>query len=79
MGDGGGPARRDRRARGGIPLHAFLVGFALQILATEIPFLHGVFGTVQLRFVEWLSLVLFAMLPLVFHEIFVLVRKLRKN
>ena len=58
---------------------AFLVGFALQILATEIPFLHGVFGTVQLRFVEWLSLVLFAMLPLVFHEIFVLVRKLRKN
>ena len=49
------------------------VGMALQVLATEVPFLSAMFATTPLAFGEWLSLVLFAMLPLVFHELFILV------
>ncbi|MEG0803533.1 MAG: HAD-IC family P-type ATPase, partial [Pygmaiobacter sp.] len=54
---------------------SFGVGLLLQVCATEIPLFAGVFGTATLAFTEWLSLILFAMLPLVFHEILVPIRK----
>lgn len=54
---------------------SFGIGLLLQICATEIPMFAGVFGTATLAFSEWLSLIVFAMLPLLFHEIFVPIRK----
>ncbi|WP_312105159.1 cation-translocating P-type ATPase [Pygmaiobacter massiliensis] len=54
---------------------SFGVGLLLQVCATEIPMFAGVFGTATLAFSEWLSLIVFAMLPLLFHEIFVPIRK----
>lgn len=54
---------------------SFGVGLLLQVCATEIPLFAGVFGTATLAFSEWLSLIVFAMLPLLFHEIFVPIRK----
>lgn len=54
---------------------SFGVGLLLQVCATEIPLFAGIFGTATLAFTEWLSLIVFAMLPLLFHEIFVPIRK----
>ena len=56
-------------------LLSFAVGLGLQVCATEIPMFANIFGTATLSLVEWSSLVVFAMLPLVFHEIFVPFRK----
>lgn len=55
------------------------VGLLLQICATEIPFFSSVFGTATLAFGEWISLIVFSMLPLLFHEILVPVRKMRQR
>ena len=54
---------------------SFFGGLLLQICATEIPLFAGVFGTATLAFGEWLGLIVFSMLPLVFHEIFVPIRR----
>lgn len=59
---------------------AFFVGLLLQVAVTEIPFLTEVFETSQLHLNEWINLILLAMVPLVSHEIFVLVKHItRKN
>ena len=58
-----------------LTLLSFFGGLALQICATEIPLFAGVFGTATLAFVEWLGLIVFSMLPLLFHEIFVPIRR----
>lgn len=55
------------------------VGFLLQVCATEIPFFSEIFGTATLAFGEWILLILFSMLPLLFHEILVPVRRMRRN
>ena len=57
---------------------AFAVGFVLQILVTEVPFLVNVFGTAKLGMGEWVGLVLTAMVPLLVHEIVVMVKKISK-
>ena len=59
-----------------IMILAFVVGFVLQIAVTEIPFLVSVFGTAKLGMAEWTGLVLTAMVPLLVHEIVVIVKKL---
>lgn len=51
---------------------AFFLGFVLQIAVTEIPLLTALFGTVELRLVEWVDLALLSMVPLVCHELIVL-------
>ncbi|MDD3242203.1 MAG: cation-translocating P-type ATPase C-terminal domain-containing protein, partial [Eubacteriales bacterium] len=56
-------------------IFAVTFGLVLQVAVTEIPFLSNVFGTTQLHFTEWLCLAAFSMIPLVFHEIIVLVRR----
>ncbi|MDR0886116.1 MAG: cation-translocating P-type ATPase [Clostridiales Family XIII bacterium] len=56
---------------------AFAIGFGLQIAVTEIPFISNVFGTAQLSFVEWVVLTLFCTLPLWFHELFLLVKRIK--
>ena len=53
---------------------AFFAGLALQVAVTELPFLTALFGTTSLSFVEWIDLLLISMVPLVFHEIIVLIR-----
>lgn len=58
---------------------AFVIGFALQIAVTEIPFLTVVFGTVELSLREWCILAGLATVPLWFHELFVFVRMLKKK
>ena len=60
-------------------LLAFAIGLALQVAVTEIPFLCQVFGTVELSLAEWLELAVVAFVPLVFHEIIVLGKKLMKR
>lgn len=58
---------------------AFIVAFGLQIAVTEIPFLIEAFGTAPLTLKEWVALTAFSTAPLWFHELFVLVRYLKKN
>lgn len=58
---------------------AFVIGLLLQISVTEIPFLINVFNTSKLSLGEWSQLILLSMIPLLFHEIIVLIRKLKKD
>lgn len=61
---------------------AFVVGLLAQLAVTEIPFLTTLFDTVSLSVVEWVGIILVSMIPLVMHEIIVVVKKLstkRKN
>lgn len=53
---------------------AFFSGLALQIAVTEIPFLTAVFGTVALTLQEWLILIALSAVPLVVHELIVLIK-----
>ena len=52
-----------------IRLVAFVFGFVLQIIVTEIPLLVDVFKTVRLDIFEWTWLTILSMIPLVFHEL----------
>lgn len=47
----------------------FLIGFILQFIVTEIPFLVSFFKTSYLTFYEWLWVILLSSIPLVVHEI----------
>jgi Ca2+-transporting ATPase len=53
---------------------AFLIGFALQISVTEIPFMVEAFDTVALSLKEWLLIAALSTIPLWVHEIFILVK-----
>jgi P-type Ca2+ transporter type 2C len=53
---------------------AFVTGLALQVAVTEVPILIEVFETVQLSLTEWIDLLLLSMVPLVSHELVVLVK-----
>lgn len=56
---------------------AFAVGLLLQLAVIEIPFLGVIFSTRNLEPVEWLLTCSLSLLPLLVHEIFVFVRRLR--
>lgn len=60
-------------------LLAFFSGLALQIAVTEIPVLTQLFGTVALSLIEWLELIALSAVPLVVHELVVLVRFLSRR
>ncbi|HOF99954.1 MAG: Calcium-transporting ATPase 1 [Firmicutes bacterium ADurb.Bin248] len=53
---------------------AFVVGLALQVAVTEVPFLVRVFATTQLELSEWLALVAVSTVPLWAHEVICLFR-----
>lgn len=55
---------------------AFFLGLFLQVLVTEVPFLTEAFGTKQLSWGEWQLLLGISALPLGFHELSVIGRKL---
>ncbi len=58
---------------------SFIIGYVLQILVTELPFLNQAFKTTHLYFQDWIIITLFSMLPLVIHEIIALFLKLIKK
>ena len=59
---------------------SFVVGFLLQILVTEVPFLNTIFKTEQLHILEWLYLLPLAMVPLIVHELLVpLIKRKAQN
>ena len=60
-------------------LIAFVFGLGMQILITEIPFLEDFFSTAQLTLVEWLYVIALSVVPLVIHEIIVLIKFIKKQ
>lgn len=50
-------------------LAALGIGFLLQFLVTEIPYLVTLFGTSRLTFKEWCMLEVLALVPLFVHEL----------
>lgn len=58
---------------------ALIVGVLGQIAVTEIPFLMNVFGTVRMTGMMWLFVVLISLLPVLVHEIVVLIRFLKNR
>lgn len=60
-------------------LFAFLVGIALQVLVIEVPFLVKIFDTHQLDLTQWGIVVGAALLPLITHEIIVLVQFIKNK
>ena len=61
-----------------IMILAFAVGIIGQLAVTEIPFLRTVFGTVQMTAPMWGLVLILSVMPLVAHEIVVLVKKSKK-
>ena len=54
---------------------SLLLGTFLQIIVTRIPILVQMFGTVTLSFFEWMYLLFFAIMPLVAHELLIILKK----
>lgn len=66
--------------RNWLMLFAFIFGFALQVLVTEVPFLSQFFQTAELSLMEWIWLLCMSSLPLWVHEFMVpMYRKKRKK
>ena len=62
-----------------IMILAFVVGLTGQLAVTEIPFLRTIFGTVQMTAAMWGFVLILSIMPLVVHEIVVLVKKTGKR
>lgn len=61
-----------------IMILAFVVGILGQLAVTEIPFLRTIFGTVRMTAAMWGLVLILSIMPLIAHEIVVLVKKARK-
>lgn len=57
------------------------LGFGIlgQVAVTEIPFLMNIFGTARMTLSMWLFVVVISLLPVLTHEIMVLIKKLSKK
>ncbi len=53
---------------------SLVIGFVLQLIITEVPYLANLFGTVVLSANEWMYLILLSLTPLVVHEVIVIAR-----
>ena len=60
-------------------LLAFVVGVALQLLVVEVPVMRSIFSTAELGWKEWLITGLTAAVPLIAHEIIVLIKFLKRK
>lgn len=58
---------------------AFAVGIGLQMIVTEIPYFVTLFGTCQLTVTDWVRLLVLASMPLLAHEILILLAYLREH
>ena len=59
-------------------LIAFVLGIILQLLVVEIPGISNVFQTYNLNLNEWIITILFSILPIIVHEIVVLINFIKK-
>ena len=62
-----------------IMILAFFFGLIGQVAVTEIPFLMNVFGTCRMTWKMWLFITVISLAPLVVHEIWVLIKLLKKR
>ena len=67
------------KSRNWLLLVAFVFGLGMQILITEVPFLEDFFSTAELSLVEWLYVIALSVIPLVIHEIIVLIKFIKKQ
>ena len=58
-------------------LIAFVLGISLQLLVIEVPGIRDVFSTFNLNLTEWIVTAIHSILPLIAHEIVVLVLKIK--
>jgi Ca2+-transporting ATPase len=60
-------------------LVAFVFGVALQLFVVEVPFMRDVFKTENLSLKDWLFTLIFSFVPLIGHEIIVLINFIKKK
>lgn len=58
---------------------ALIVGAGLQMVVTEIPYFVALFGTCRLTVLEWIKLLVLAAMPLVAHELLVMLAAGRRR
>ncbi len=58
---------------------AFFIGLGLQVLVTEVPYFVNLFGTCRLSIFEWVKLLVLASMPLLAHELFILLAYAREK
>lgn len=58
---------------------AFGVGIGLQMIVTEIPYFVTLFGACQLTVIDWVRLLVLASMPLLAHEILILLAYLKEH
>ena len=56
---------------------AFFAGLALQLFVIEAPFMNSIFSTHNFDANEWIVMVICSLLPLIVHEIYVLILKIK--
>ncbi len=62
-----------------IMILAFAFGIVGQVVVTEVPFLMELFGTCMMTWDMWLFVLALSLAPLVVHEIWVLIKRLRRT
>lgn len=65
-----------KREFNSVMVGAFVSGFVLQLMVTEVPYLVGMFGTASLSVREWTALLVLAAFPVLAHELFVITGKI---
>ena len=60
-------------------LVAFVAGFVLQLIVITVPGINKIFSTASLNLSEWLITAVLSLIPLIAHELIILVRKLCKK
>jgi len=65
----------NNQAKNLLLLISFCAGFFLQLTVTEIPYLCRVFGTSVLSINEWFGLLCLSSVPLLAHEIIIIIKK----
>ncbi len=58
---------------------AFFIGLGLQIFVVEVPFMQSMFSTVSIDWKEWLIVASMCLLPVVVHEIAVLIKWIKNK
>lgn len=58
---------------------AFFIGLGLQVLVTEVPYFVNLFGTCRLSILEWVKLLVLASMPLLAHELLILLAYAREK
>ncbi len=67
------------RNKNGMMALAFAVGVILQLVVVQVPLISAIFSTAALSFNQWLVTAVLAFLPLLLHELGVLIRFFKKK